>query len=83
MTFLALACATVIAAAVSYESRRAGVRFVCIAFAAFQPLFVWERLAADDPFWALELALFLPSTLGALVLAFGLARLLRSGSPMT
>lgn len=66
----------------AFMERAAGRYFVVAAFLTSLSLFIRLAATAEDPLWPVAALLFLLLALGALVLAFALGRLFRSGSPM-
>ncbi|MGH9279103.1 MAG: hypothetical protein ACRD12_13485 [Acidimicrobiales bacterium] len=73
----------IVGGAIAYGSRPAGQAFVPAACVTTLVLFAWRASAAADPFWPLAVELAIPAAVGAYVIAFGIARIVRTGSAMT
>jgi len=73
---------SVIAGGVAFADRTAGQSFVVAAYLTTLALFATRSIAAGDALWPVELLLLGLVALGALVTAFALGRLLRTGSTM-
>jgi hypothetical protein len=78
----AVVATAILGGAIAALNRPAGRSFVLAAYVMTLFLFSWRAVTSRDPLWPMALLLFMVVALGAFVLAFALARFLRTGSPM-